>query len=113
VNDMGRRVKTAPPSTPVEITGLNVVPNAGEQFMVFEDEKQARQVGEARQQKQVEQNRSTGARVSLEDLFNQIKQGEVKDINLIVKADVHGSVEAMAASLEKIEVEGVKVRIIH
>ncbi|MFB1098587.1 MULTISPECIES: translation initiation factor IF-2 [Bacillaceae] len=113
VNDLGRRVKTAPPSTPVEITGLNSVPNAGDQFMVFEDEKQARQVGEARQQKQVEENRSSGARVSLEDLFNQIKQGEVKDINLIVKADVHGSVEAMAASLEKIEVEGVKVRIIH
>lgn len=113
VNDLGRRVKIAPPSTPVEITGLNSVPNAGDQFMVFEDEKQARQVGEARQQKQVEENRSTGARVSLEDLFNQIKQGEVKDINLIVKADVHGSVEAMAASLEKIEVEGVKVRIIH
>lgn len=113
VNDLGRRVKTAPPSTPVEITGLNSVPNAGDQFMVFEDEKQARQVGEARQQKQVEENRSTGARVSLDDLFNQIKQGEVKDINLIVKADVHGSVEAMAASLEKIEVEGVKVRIIH
>ncbi|MFP7169166.1 translation initiation factor IF-2 [Terribacillus halophilus] len=113
VNDLGRRVKTAPPSTPVEITGLNLVPNAGDQFMVFEDEKQARQVGEARQQKQVEENRSTGARVSLDDLFNQIKQGEVKDINLIVKADVHGSVEAMAASLEKIEVEGVKVRIIH
>ncbi|MFP7494043.1 translation initiation factor IF-2 [Terribacillus saccharophilus] len=113
VNDLGRRVKIAPPSTPVEITGLNVVPNAGDQFMVFEDEKKARQVGEARQQKQVEENRSTGARVSLDDLFNQIKQGEVKDINLIVKADVHGSVEAMAASLEKIEVEGVKVRIIH
>ncbi|MFS0561168.1 translation initiation factor IF-2 [Terribacillus sp. 179-K 1B1 HS] len=113
VNDLGRRVKIAPPSTPVEITGLNVVPNAGDQFMVFKDEKQARQVGEARQQKQVEENRSTGARVSLDDLFNQIKQGEVKDINLIVKADVHGSVEAMAASLEKIEVEGVKVRIIH
>ncbi|MFP7477601.1 translation initiation factor IF-2 [Terribacillus saccharophilus] len=113
VNDLGRRVKVAPPSTPVEITGLNSVPNAGDQFMVFEDEKQARQVGEARLQKQVEEKRSTGARVSLEDLFNQIKQGEVKDINLIVKADVHGSVEAMAASLEKIEVEGVKVRIIH
>ncbi|SDC61891.1 translation initiation factor IF-2 [Terribacillus halophilus] len=113
VNDLGRRVKIAPPSTPVEITGLNSVPNAGDQFMVFKDEKQARQVGEARQQKQVEENRSTGARVSLDDLFNQIKQGEVKDINLIVKADVHGTVEAMAASLEKIEVEGVKVRIIH
>jgi translation initiation factor IF-2 len=113
VNDLGRRVKTAAPSTPVEITGLNSVPNAGDQFMVFKDEKQARQVGEAKQQRQVEENRSSGARVSLDDLFNQIKQGEVKDINLIVKADVHGSVEAMAASLEKIEVEGVKVRIIH
>ncbi|UFU01067.1 translation initiation factor IF-2 [Radiobacillus kanasensis] len=113
VNDLGRRVKTAGPSTPVEVTGLNEVPHAGDQFIVFDDEKKARQVGEARQQKQIVANRSDKVKVSLDDLFEQIKQGEVKDINLIVKADVQGSVEAMASSLEKIEVEGVKVRIIH
>jgi len=113
VNDVGRRVKEASPSTPVEITGLNEVPLAGDRFMVFEDEKKARQVGEARAQKQLEAQRGEKSRVSLEDLFEQIKQGEVKDINIIVKADVQGSVEAMAASLQKIEVEGVKVKIIH
>ncbi|KOO46576.1 translation initiation factor IF-2 [Priestia koreensis] len=113
VNDVGRRVKEALPSTPVEITGLNEVPLAGDRFMVFEDEKKARQVGEARAQKQLEAQRGEKSRVSLEDLFEQIKQGEVKDINIIVKADVQGSVEAMAASLQKIEVEGVKVKIIH
>ncbi|WP_407272189.1 translation initiation factor IF-2 [Radiobacillus sp. PE A8.2] len=113
VNDLGRRVKEAPPSTPVEITGLSDVPQAGDQFVVFKDEKKARQVGEARQQQQIEANRNDKVKVSLDDLFEQIKQGEIKDINLIVKADVQGSLEAMASSLEKIEVEGVKVRIIH
>ncbi|WP_053219619.1 translation initiation factor IF-2 [Virgibacillus senegalensis] len=113
VNDLGRRVKYAEPSTPVEITGLNDVPQAGDQFVVFSDEKKARQVGEARQQKQIEEKRSDKARVSLDDLFEQIKQGEVKDINLVLKADVQGSVEALASSLRKIDVEGVKVNIIH
>ncbi|MBM7552708.1 translation initiation factor IF-2 [Thalassobacillus pellis] len=113
VNDLGRRVKTAGPSTPVEITGLNDVPHAGDRFLAFEDEKKARAIGEARQQKQIEAQRSDKAKVSLDDLFEQIKQGEVKDINLILKADVQGSVEALASSLEKIEVEGVKVKIIH
>ncbi|MDC3416360.1 translation initiation factor IF-2 [Aquibacillus salsiterrae] len=113
VNDLGRRVKTAGPSTPVEITGLNDVPLAGDQFVVFDDEKKARQVGEARQQKQIEEKRGDKVKVSLDDLFDQIKQGEIKDINLIVKADVQGSVEALASSLEKIDVEGVKVKIIH
>ncbi|WP_226578864.1 translation initiation factor IF-2 [Halobacillus litoralis] len=113
VNDIGRRVKVAGPSTPVEITGLNNVPQAGDRFLVFEDEKKARSVGEARAQKHLEENRSSTAKVSLDDLFDQIKQGDVKDINLIVKGDVQGSVEALAGSLEKIEVEGVKVKIIH
>ncbi|WP_226034906.1 translation initiation factor IF-2 [Aquibacillus saliphilus] len=113
VNDLGRRVKVAGPSTPVEITGLNEVPQAGDQFTVFDDEKKARQVGEARQQKQIEANRGDRVRVSLDDLFEQIKQGEIKDINLVLKADVQGSAEALASSLEKIEVEGIKVRIIH
>lgn len=113
VNDMGRRVKTAPPSTPVEITGLHEVPSAGDRFIVFEDEKKARQVGEVRAQKHIEEQRTERNKVSLEDLFEHIKQGEMKEINLIVKADVHGSAEAMSASLQKIDVEGVKVKIIH
>ncbi|WP_078380860.1 translation initiation factor IF-2 [Sutcliffiella halmapala] len=113
VNDLGRRVKEAGPSTPVEITGLNDVPQAGDNFMVFADEKTARNVGEARAQKQLQEQRSEKTRVTLDDLFEQIKQGEMKEINLIVKADVQGSVEAMAASLQKIDVEGAKVKIIH
>lgn len=113
VNDLGRRVKTAGPSTPVEITGLNDVPQAGDQFLVFKDEKTARSVGEARASKQLEEQRGDKAKLSLDDLFEQIKQGDVKDINLIVKADVQGSAEALTAALQKIEVEGVKVKIIH
>lgn len=113
VNDLGRRVKDAGPSTPVEVTGLNEVPQAGDQFMVFADEKTARSVGEARMQKQVAEQRGDKAKLSLDDLFEQIKQGDIKDINIIVKADVQGSVEALAASLQKIEVEGVRVKIIH
>ncbi|WP_461200469.1 translation initiation factor IF-2 [Anoxybacillus sp. TBDG-1] len=112
-NDLGRRVKEAGPSTPVEITGLNEVPQAGDRFMVFEDEKKARQIGEARAQKQIVQQRSVKARVSLDDLFEKIKQGEMKELNIIVKADVQGSVEALVAALQKIEVEGVRVKIIH
>ncbi|WP_096189082.1 translation initiation factor IF-2 [Evansella halocellulosilytica] len=113
VNDLGRRVKEAGPSTPVEITGLNSVPQAGDQFMVFKDEKKARSIGEARATKQKEADRRETSKVSLDDLFEQIQQGDVKEINIIVKADVQGSVEAMKGSLEKIEVEGVKVNIIH
>jgi translation initiation factor IF-2 len=113
VNDSGRRIKEAGPSTPVEITGLNDVPQAGDRFMVFEDEKKARQIGEARAQKQLLEQRSVKTRVSLDDLFEQIKQGEMKELNIIVKADVQGSVEALAAALQKIEVEGVRVKIIH
>ncbi|OQP05388.1 translation initiation factor IF-2 [Geobacillus sp. 44B] len=113
VNDTGRRVKEAGPSTPVEITGLHEVPQAGDRFMVFEDEKKARQIAEARAQKQLMEQRSMKARVSLDDLFEQIKQGEMKELNIIVKADVQGSVEALVAALQKIDVEGVRVKIIH
>jgi len=113
VNDMGRRVKDAGPSTPVEITGLNEVPQAGDLFVVFKDEKTARSVGETRSQQQVQSQRSEKAVVTLDNLFEQMKQGEMKEINLIVKADVQGSAEALAASLQKIDVEGVKVKIIH
>ncbi len=113
VNEKGRRVKEATPSTPVEITGLNDVPQAGDRFVVFEDEKKARQIGEVRAQKQVVAQRNVKSKISLEDLFEHIKQGEIKEINIIVKADVQGSAEAMAASLQKIEVEGVRVKIVH
>ncbi|MFD2682789.1 translation initiation factor IF-2 [Bacillus seohaeanensis] len=113
VNDLGRRVKEAGPSTPVEITGLNDVPQAGDRFVVFEDEKTARSVGESRAQIALQAQRSETTKVSLENLFDQMKKGEMKDLNIVVKADVQGSVEALAASLQKIEVEGVNIRIIH
>ncbi|GAA0435043.1 MULTISPECIES: translation initiation factor IF-2 [Virgibacillus] len=113
VNDLGKRVNNAGPSTPVEITGLNDVPQAGDQFLVFKDEKKARQIGEARQQKQIQENRGEQTKVSLDDLFEQIKQGDMKEINIIIKADVQGSAEALASSLRKIEVEGVNIKIIH
>lgn len=113
VNDLGRRVKEVGPSTPVEITGLNEVPLAGDQFQAFPDEKKARQIGEVRMSRQREANLAASSRVSLDDLFNQIQQGDVKEINIIIKADVQGSVEAMRGSLEKIEVEGAKINIIH
>jgi translation initiation factor IF-2 len=113
VNDKGRRIKEAPPSTPVEITGLNDVPQAGDQFMVFEDEKMARQIGERRAMSRREKELRASARVSLDDLFNQIKEGDMKEINVIIKADVQGSVEALRGSLEKIDIEGVRVKIIH
>jgi translation initiation factor IF-2 len=113
VNDRGRRVKEAGPSAAVEITGLNEVPQAGDRFVVFEDEKTARQVGEARSQKALQETRNETARVSLDKLFEQMKQGELKELNIIVKADVQGSAEALVASLQKIDVEGAKVNIIH
>lgn len=113
VNDLGRRVKDAGPSTPVEITGLNDVPQAGDRFVVFEDEKTARSVGESRAMTAIQAQRSEKQRVTLDNLFEQMSQGEMKELNLIVKADVQGTVEAMAASLMKIDVEGVNVKIIH
>jgi translation initiation factor IF-2 len=113
VNDLGRRVKEAGPSTPVEITGLSDVPQAGDRFVVFDDEKTARQVGEARAQQALAAQRGEKSIVSLDNLFEQLKQGEMKDLNIILKADVQGSAEAVAASLQKIDVEGVNIKIIH
>jgi translation initiation factor IF-2 len=113
VNDLGRRVKTAGPSTPVEITGLNDVPQAGDRFVVLDDEKTARQVGEARASQALQAQRNEKTRVSLDNLFEHMKQGEMKDLNIVVKADVQGSAEALTAALHKIDVEGVNVRILH
>ncbi|KKD43980.1 translation initiation factor IF-2 [Listeria seeligeri] len=113
VNDLGRRVKKVGPSTPVEITGLNDVPQAGDRFVVFEDEKTARSIGETRASRALVAQRSATNRVSLDNLFEHMKAGEMKEVNVIIKADVQGSVEALAASLRKIDVEGVNVKIIH
>ncbi|MDW0109188.1 translation initiation factor IF-2 [Sporosarcina aquimarina] len=113
INDVGRRVKEVGPSAPVEITGLSNVPQAGDRFVVFKDEKTARQIGETRAGEAIQEQRTEKARVTLDNLFEQMKEGEMKEINLIVKADVQGTVEAMAASLMKIDVEGVNVKIIH
>ncbi|MCI1857930.1 MAG: translation initiation factor IF-2 [Sporolactobacillus sp.] len=114
VNDVGRRVKKAPPSMPVEITGLNNVPQAGDQFMVFADEKKARQIGETRAKRAlITERKETTKKVSLDDLFEKIKEGEMKEINIVIKADVQGSVEALSDALQKIDVAGVKINIIH
>ena len=112
-NDLGRRIKVAEPSTPVSITGLNETPMAGDHFAVYEDEKAARAAGEERAKRALLKQRQNTQRVSLENLFDTLKAGEVKSVNVIIKADVQGSVEALAASLLKIEVEGVKVNVVH
>jgi len=112
-DDKGNNIKSAGPSVPVEIIGLPEVPEAGETFYVVNDEKIAKQLVEKRKQRQREQHLKTTAKVSLDDLFNQIKEGHVKELNIIVKADVQGSVEAMKQSLEKLSNDEVKVKIIH
>jgi translation initiation factor IF-2 len=113
VNDKGRRIKEAGPSTPVEIIGLQEVPNAGDPFMAFEDERKARSIADSRAITQRQSELNTTSRVTLDDLYKQIKQGEIKDLNVIIKADVQGSVEALRGSLEKTDMEGVRVKIIH
>ncbi|WP_171301800.1 translation initiation factor IF-2 [Enterococcus cecorum] len=112
-NDLGRREKAAGPATPVEITGLNDVPQAGDRFVVFEDEKTARAAGEERAKRALVQQRAVTHRVTLDNLFDSLKEGELKEVNVIIKADVQGSAEALSASLQKIDVEGVRVNIVH
>jgi len=113
VSDMGQRIKSAGPSVPVEITGINDVPEAGDRFVVFKDDKKARSIGEKRYENKIMRDREVNQKVSLDNLFEQMKEGEMKDLNIIIKGDAQGSVEALAASLMKIDVEGVNVRIIH
>lgn len=113
VNDLGRRVKSAEPSTPVSITGLNETPMAGDHFAVYADEKAARAAGEERSKRALLKQRQNTQRVSLDNLFDTLKAGEIKTVNVIIKADVQGSVEALAASLVKIDVEGVRVNVVH
>ena len=112
-NDLGRRDKTAGPATPVEITGLNDVPQAGDRFVTFEDEKTARAAGEERAKRAVMEQRASSSRVTLDNLFESLKEGELKEVNVIIKADVQGSAEALGASLKKIDLEGVRVNIVH
>jgi translation initiation factor IF-2 len=113
VNDKGRRLKEAGPSTPIEITGLTEVPQAGDPFLVFEDERKARAIAERRAIKHRQSELGANTRVTLEDLYSHIKDGEVKELNVIIKADVQGSSEALKGSLAKIDIEGVRVKIIH
>lgn len=113
VDDLGRQVKSAGPSKPVEIIGLNDVPQAGDPFVVFEEEKKARQIADARKSRAKDAERAQTSKINLDDLFSQIQENDMKEINVIVKADVQGSVEALRGSLEKIEVEGCKINIVH
>lgn len=112
VDDKGRRIKKAGPSRPVEISGLSGTPEAGDDFIVMPSDKEARQMAEQRLE-QEKNNRQAKAKVSLDDLFSRIQEGDVKDINLIVKADVQGSVEALSQSLQKLSNDEVKVNVIH
>ena len=112
VDDKGRRVTEAGPSVPVEITGMSETPGAGDIFNAVADERMARELAEQRKQEKKDKMASS-KKVSLEDLFAQIKEGELKDLNVIVKADVQGSAEAVRASLEKLTNEEVRVKVIH
>ncbi|MFT8900986.1 translation initiation factor IF-2 [Liquorilactobacillus nagelii] len=113
ISDKGQQIKKALPATPVEITGLNEVPDSGDRFVVFSDEKSARAAGEERAKRALIKERNHTPHVTLDNLFDSLKEGELKEVNVIIKADVQGSVEALANSLQKINVEGVRVNIIH
>lgn len=113
INDRGRQVKKATPSEPVEITGLNDVPESADKLVEFKDEKTARSVGEARAQQALQKSRENVQHVTLDNLFDTMKKENMKEVDIVLKADVQGSVEALQQSLEKIEVEGVRVNIIH
>ncbi|MBQ6464767.1 MAG: translation initiation factor IF-2 [Oscillospiraceae bacterium] len=113
INDKGQRVTEAGPSTPVEISGLSEVPSAGDVFNAVSDERMARELAEERRVQQQSSTLGTAKKVSLEDLFSQIQAGEMKTLNLIVKADVQGSAEAVKSSLEKISNDEVRVKVIH
>ncbi|MBR4462654.1 MAG: translation initiation factor IF-2, partial [Erysipelotrichaceae bacterium] len=111
-NDLSQEIKEALPGTPVEIIGLNDVPIAGDNFKVFDDDKDARSVAQARMRERIEKERKSSSAMSLDDLRNQIETGDIKEIAVIVKSDVTGTAEAVASSLSKIDVDGVKVNVI-
>jgi translation initiation factor IF-2 len=113
LNDMGRQVSSAGPSIPVEIIGLSGVPNAGDELIALSDEKDAKQVSSHRTQKQRSKELAKTSRLSLEKLYEKMLENEVKDLNLIIKADVHGSIEALSDALTKLSNEEVKINVIH
>ncbi|MCZ6681122.1 MAG: translation initiation factor IF-2 [Candidatus Poribacteria bacterium] len=113
IDDRGHRVKAAPPSTPVEVLGFTGVPEAGDQFFAVQSEKDARTISESRQAKHREKQLGPQSRVSLEELFQRIREGDMKELNVIVKGDVQGSVEAVSDSLLKLSADEVKINIIH
>ncbi|MDX8416678.1 translation initiation factor IF-2 [Absicoccus intestinalis] len=111
-NDKGKEIKSAGPSMPVEIIGLNEVPRASDVFMAYDTYKQAQSIAQTREEKQIEKERNASSAMSLEDLARKISEEDMKEINVIIKADVQGSAEALAASMEKLEVDTVKVNVI-
>jgi translation initiation factor IF-2 len=113
IDDMGHKIKEAGPSTPVEVLGLTGVPSAGDSFIVVSDERKARQIALSRQEKQREEELSKSAKVSLEDLYRKIQEGDVQELRLVVKADTQGSVEAIKESLEKLSTPRVRLKVIH
>ena len=113
INDRGERIQEAGPSTPVEVIGFSSVPNAGDPFIVVTDERRAKELATQRFQKQREVELAKSARVTLEDFYNQIKAGSVKDLNLILKADVQGSIEALGESLRGMNTENIRVNVLH
>lgn len=113
INDRGIKVKEAAPSMPVEVLGLSGVPQAGDFFQVVPDEKSARQIALLRSQKQREEGLGIKTRVTLEDLYKQINEGVVKELNIVIKADVHGSIQALVDSFQKLETKDIKIKIIH
>ena len=113
INDRGEQIKEATPSMPVEVLGITDVPQAGDSFVVVQDEQTARQVASIQQEKQRERDLSRTSKVTLDDLYRRIQEGAVKELNLVIKADVQGSAEAVRASLEKLSTDEVRVNVIH
>ncbi|BCV21134.1 translation initiation factor IF-2 [Moorella sp. Hama-1] len=113
VDDRGERVNSAPPSTPVEVLGLSELPEAGDIFQVVEDEKLARQIATSRQEEKRQEEMQVAGKTSLDDLFKQMEAGEVKELNLVIKGDVQGSVEALRSALEQLSTSEVKVNLLH
>ncbi len=113
LNDRGFKIEDAPPSIPVEVVGFSDVPEAGEAFIVIPDERLARQISLHRQEKLREKELAKLSKVSLEELYDQIKKGEVKELNVIIKADVQGSIEAIREALKKLSTDTVKVNVLH
>jgi translation initiation factor IF-2 len=113
IDDRGRKVEEATPSLPVELLGLQGVPQAGDSLVVLTDEAKARQIADYRGKKQRESELVKSAKVSLEDLYEQIKTGDVKELRVVIKADVHGSVEAVSDALTRLSTDDVKLRVIH